>query len=101
MFLVKVSRELAKNRSGDSDVIVEPGFGRQKVVEKFFLVHVLVKIDRLFDQIAHGTKQQQRGLEKIRRAIAKGINKFVHVEIFPPRPNIEQAIGGAEINRRS
>src|SRR5437763_1656983 len=67
-------------------------------LEEFLFVHVLVKIDRLFDEIADGSQHEKRGLKKIRRAIAEGIDEFIHIEIFRPAPKIQKAIFRGKIN---
>lgn len=86
VLLIKVFDELTIDFAGDWDVVVEPAFSSEKILKEFVILQVFVKIDRLFDKIADGPKQKERSLEKLRRAITAGIDKFVHIEIFGPAP---------------
>ena len=55
--LIKILHELTIDLTGNRNIIIEPCFGGQKVVQKFFVVHVFVEVDRLLDEIADRTEQ--------------------------------------------
>src|SRR5580765_5888904 len=100
ILLIQVFDEFAIHFAGYRDIVVEPAFSCEKVLEEFLIVHVLVKINGLFDEIADRPKEKKCGLQKFRRTIAESIDEFIHVEIFRPGPEIEQTILRRKINWR-
>src|SRR5690242_2758575 len=79
ILLVEIFDELAVDFARNGDVVIEPAFGGEKIFEEFLLVHVFVKIDRLFNKVSDRSKEQERRLKKFRRAIAESVDKFIHV----------------------
>lgn len=88
ILLIEIFDKLTVHFSGHRDVVVQPAFGGKKIFEKFLVVHVLVKVNGLFDEIADGPKEQKGGLKEFRRAIAKSVDKFIHVKILRLAPKI-------------
>ena len=100
ILLVEIFDELAVDFAGDGDVVVEPHFRGEEIVDEFIVVGVLKKVDRFFDQVSHRVKEQEAGLQEFRRTVSERIDKLVHVEIVRARPEIEQALAGGEIDPR-
>jgi hypothetical protein len=77
ILLVKVFDEFAVNLARHGDVVLQSGLGGQKIFEIFFVMHVLVEINRFLNEVLHGTKHLKHRLEKLGRTIAKSVHELV------------------------
>ena len=67
VLLEEVFRKLAIDLAGHRDVVVEPGFHMEIVIDEFVPVDVFHQVDGLFDQVGDRLQHEKGRLEKRRR----------------------------------
>src|SRR5262249_13347645 len=75
-----------------------PGFCSEEIIQKLFIVHVFIEMNRFFYEISNWPQQLEGHLQELRRAIAEGIDKFIYVKVFRPGPNVEETVTGRKID---
>jgi len=101
VLLEEVFRKLAIDLAGYRDVVVQPRFHIEIVIDEFVPMEVFHQVDGLFDQVGDGLQHEKGRLEKLRGDVAHGIDELIDIEVTWIGPQIDQALARGEVNAAS
>ncbi len=101
VLLEEIFRKLAIDLTGHRNVVVQPRFHMEIVIEEFVPLYVFHQVDGLFDQVGEGLQHEKGRLEKLRGDVAHGIHELIDIEATWIGPQIDQAFARGEVNAAS